>query len=165
MLAAAAGHLPQDDAILGALAEMRALAEALDDLPLSFDLADLRGYHYHSGFVFAAYRSGSAAAAALGGRYDEVGKAFGRGRSATGFSLDLRQLVQGVPIRKARGAILMPMQGDTELSALVGSLREQGEIVMQALPGHEAASWIEAGCDRQLVRRNGAWTLEALQGA
>ena len=53
---------------------------------LAFDLADLRGYHYHSGMVFAAYASSSPNAIALGGRYDEVGKAFGRARPATGLA-------------------------------------------------------------------------------
>ncbi len=51
-----------------------------------FDLAELRGYHYHSGVVFAAYAGGRPEAIARGGRYDEVGKAFGRARPATGFS-------------------------------------------------------------------------------
>ena len=74
--------------------ELRRLADSLCGLPLSFDLADLRGYHYHSGIVFAAYCQGSPAAVAHGGRYDRVGKAFGRGRPATGFSIDLRELVR-----------------------------------------------------------------------
>src|SRR4029450_762064 len=56
------------------------------------DLAELRGYHYHSGVVFDAYCDGVTGAVARGGRYDEVGKAFGRARPATGFSIDLRSL-------------------------------------------------------------------------
>lgn len=84
--------LPHDAEVTRAIDEMCALAQALVDLPISFDLADLRGYHYHSGVVFAAYGNGAASALALGGRYDLLGGAFGRGRPATGFSLDLRQL-------------------------------------------------------------------------
>jgi ATP phosphoribosyltransferase regulatory subunit len=73
------------------LATLRALAKA-SPIPASFDLAELRGYHYHSGVVFDAYCEGVAGAVARGGRYDEVGKAFGRARPATGFSIDLRSL-------------------------------------------------------------------------
>ena len=74
-----------------ALADLRALAKA-SPLPVSFDLAELRGYHYHSGVVFDAYCDGVAGPVARGGRYDEVGKAFGRPRAATGFSIDLRSI-------------------------------------------------------------------------
>jgi ATP phosphoribosyltransferase regulatory subunit len=42
--------------------------------------------------VFDAYCKGVAGAIARGGRYDEVGRAFGRSRPATGFSIDLRSL-------------------------------------------------------------------------
>ncbi|HNC67067.1 MAG TPA: ATP phosphoribosyltransferase regulatory subunit, partial [Thauera aminoaromatica] len=97
VLAEAAARLPQDAEIAGPLAELRQLADALGDLPVSFDLADLRGYHYHSGVVFAAYGAESPAALALGGRYDRVGQAFGRARPATGFSLDLRELAWHLP--------------------------------------------------------------------
>jgi ATP phosphoribosyltransferase regulatory subunit len=74
-----------------ALVTLRALAKACP-IPVSFDLAELRGYHYHSGVVFDAYCDGVSGAVARGGRYDEVGKAFGRPRAATGFSIELRSL-------------------------------------------------------------------------
>ena len=89
MLEEAAKRLPKVPALRKALATLRALARACP-VPVSFDLAELRGYHYHSGVVFDAYCEGVAAAVARGGRYDEVGKAFGRARPATGFSIDLR---------------------------------------------------------------------------
>ncbi|MBX6393097.1 MAG: ATP phosphoribosyltransferase regulatory subunit, partial [Burkholderiales bacterium] len=103
---------------LPAYPELRA---ALDDLeavlnanggPMGIDLADLRGYHYHSGIVFAAYHGGLANAIALGGRYDEVGKAFGRARPATGFSLDLREWVRLAPEAPPAKAILAPYSDD-----------------------------------------------------
>ena len=91
VLALAAKKLPQLPALVRALATLRALAKA-SPVPASFDLAELRGYHYHSGVVFDAYCEGVAGAVGRGGRYDEVGKAFGRARPATGFSIDLRSL-------------------------------------------------------------------------
>ncbi|NMG33364.1 ATP phosphoribosyltransferase regulatory subunit [Azoarcus sp. TTM-91] len=159
----AAALLPQDEEIAAALKDLRALAKSLSGLPISFDLADLRGYHYHSGVVFAAYGGGSPAALALGGRYDRVGAAFGRARPATGFSLDLRELVLHLPGQQVSGAILAPISGEAGLVAEIDALRGRGEIVMDALPGHEG-TWNEAGCDRQLVLRGGRWTVEPLQG-
>ncbi|HNB05493.1 ATP phosphoribosyltransferase regulatory subunit [Thauera sp.] len=164
VLAEAAARLPQDAEIAGPLAELRQLADALGDLPVSFDLADLRGYHYHSGVVFAAYGAESPAALALGGRYDRVGQAFGRARPATGFSLDLRELAWHLPTPAApAGAVLAPPDDDAGLTSEVSALRARGEIVMVALPGHEG-TWNEAGCDRQLVKRGDRWAVVPLQG-
>jgi len=155
--------LPDDAEIRAALDDLSRLAAALGDLPISFDLADLRGYHYHSGVVFAAYGGGSPAALALGGRYDRIGEAFGRGRPATGFSVDLRELAVRLADPVQPGAILAPADGDAALAAVVAQLRSRGEVVMTELPGHDG-SWNEAGCDRQLIRREGRWTVESLQG-
>jgi len=83
--------LPKIAALRDALQTLRELAKACP-IPASFDLAELRGYHYHSGVVFDAYCDGVSGPVGRGGRYDEVGKAFGRARPATGFSIDLRSL-------------------------------------------------------------------------
>lgn len=160
----AAARLPTEADIVGPLDELRQLAVALADLPVSFDLSDLRGYHYHSGIVFAAYGADSPAALALGGRYDRVSEAFGRARPATGFSLDLRELVWRLPeLAPMSGAILAPLDADPQLADEVTALRARGEIVMSALPGHEG-TWNEAGCDRQLVKRGDRWAVVSLQG-
>ncbi len=93
--------LPRLPDLHKALATLRALAKACP-IPVSFDLAELRGYHYHSGVVFDAYCDGVAGAVARGGRYDEVGKAFGRPRAATGFSIELRSLASVMKIKKKK---------------------------------------------------------------
>jgi ATP phosphoribosyltransferase regulatory subunit len=160
----AAGRLPQDAEITALLDELRRLAASLADLPVSFDLSDLRGYHYHSGVVFAAYGADSPAALALGGRYDRVGEAYGRARPAVGFSLDLRELVWRLPRASAMaGAVLAPLVEDAALAEEVALLRARGDIVVTALPGHEG-TWNEAGCDRQLVKRGDRWAIVPLQG-
>ena len=152
---------------LPAYPELRA---ALDDLeavlnanggPMGIDLADLRGYHYHSGIVFAAYHGGLANAIALGGRYDEVGKAFGRARPATGFSLDLREWVRLAPEAPPAKAILAPYSDDAKLRERIDALRAAGEVVIVELPGHEQTR-AELGCDRQLVLKNGNWEIVSL---
>jgi len=91
ILAVAAKRLPPIPDLKAALKTLHALSDACP-IPVSFDLAELRGYHYHSGVVFDAYCDGVSGAVARGGRYDEVGKAFGRPRAATGFSIDLRSI-------------------------------------------------------------------------
>ena len=95
VLALAERKLPPIPGLTRALATLRKLSGACR-IRASFDLAELRGYHYHSGVVFDAYCDGVGGAVgfpvARGGRYDEIGKAFGRARPATGFSIDLRSL-------------------------------------------------------------------------
>lgn len=162
MLERAERILPALPEITAALSELRRLGDALVDLPLSFDLADLRGYHYHSGVVFAAYCAGSPGAVALGGRYDDFGCAYGRARPATGFSMDLRELVRLSPGDEPRGAILAPWPEDDTLHAEALRLRALGEQVVLALPGHED-TWREAGCDRILVRDGSKWIIESLK--
>jgi ATP phosphoribosyltransferase regulatory subunit len=111
--------------------------------------------------VFAAYAPGVANAVALGGRYDEVGKAFGRARPATGFSTDLRDLARTAPHEAEAAAILAPYSNDEGLTAAIRKLRAAGEIVVVGLPGH-AAEGAQPDCDRELVKRGGEWTVRKL---
>jgi ATP phosphoribosyltransferase regulatory subunit len=101
VLETAEKKLPKIPALQEALQTLRALAKACP-IPTSFDLAELRGYHYHSGVVFDAYCDGVSGPVGRGGRYDEVGKAFGRARPATGFSFDLRSLASVLGSSKKR---------------------------------------------------------------
>lgn len=164
VLVEARRRLPDSPDIRSALVTLERLATDLADLPIGFDLADLRGYHYHSGVVFAAYCDGSPGAVALGGRYDQVGQCFGRGRPATGFSMDLRSLAWLAPRPAHGGAILAAWPEDKELHEEIERLRDRGETVVLALPGHED-TWREAGCDRRLIRRGTEWIIETLKEA
>jgi ATP phosphoribosyltransferase regulatory subunit len=129
---------------------------------LCFDLAELRGYHYHSGVVFAAYAGERPEAIARGGRYDEVGRAFGRARPATGFTIDLRDLADMGNSDLSPKRVLAPYRpGDAALQTEVARLRAGGIIVVVELPGHEA-NRAELDCEQQLVSRAGAWKLEPL---
>ncbi|HMH18082.1 MAG TPA: ATP phosphoribosyltransferase regulatory subunit [Burkholderiales bacterium] len=152
--------LPKYPEIKAALRDLKQLART-QSIPVSFDLADLRGYHYHSGVVFAAYAPGVANAVALGGRYDEVGKAFGRARPATGFSVDLRELARTAVKETAAGAVRAPYSSDAGLASAIRKLRSSGEVVMVALPGH-AAERTQPECDRELVKRAGKWAVRKL---
>ena len=153
-----------------ALDALHSLTDALrrqwPSVPVHVDLAELRGYHYHTGVVFAAYVPGQGQAVAQGGRYDEIGQIFGRARPATGFSADLTTLLRlGVaPDFAQRGAIYAPpVSTDLGLEQSVATLRSQGERVIRELPG-VAVSAEELDCDRCLAWREDAWRVLALPG-
>ncbi len=163
ILLKAAKLLPAIPAIQEALASLTQVSNALNDLDVtvSFDLSELRGYHYHSGIVFATYAQGYKGPLALGGRYDEVGQAFGRARPATGFSLDLRGLVTAMSPAKSAMAIFAPENDDQTLSFKIDSLRAEGHIVIQELAGFES-NLEELNCDRKLAHYNSGWHVVAI---
>jgi ATP phosphoribosyltransferase regulatory subunit len=137
--------------------------QRLPRVALHFDLAELRGYQFHTGVVFAAFAPACGQEIARGGRYDEIGKVFGRARPATGFSTDLRSLMQlgnrewpALP-----GAILAPAESDPALADTVRTLRGAGECVVQQLPGQQG-NIAEMGCTRVLRWNGSAWAVEAL---
>ncbi len=155
VIARARRELPKYAAIARALADLDRLT-AMEDIPVSIDLADLRGYHYHSGVTFAAYCARLPNAIALGGRYDGVGKAFGRARPATGFTLYLLELARLAPAGPVPGCIRAPRRNESALEAAMARLRRAGEVVIQDLPGHENEG-DEGRCERELVKRKGKW--------
>jgi ATP phosphoribosyltransferase regulatory subunit len=153
-------ELPKSAApALDALARLAAACEA-PGVDISVDLAELGGFNYESGLVFAAFTPGSPDAIARGGRYDEVGASFGRARAATGFTMDLRQLTRISPSTMAEGSaedrILAPCSDDPALAHAIAELRAAGVTVVVDLPGHEDARG-ELRCDRKLERKEGKW--------
>lgn len=164
VLQEAATRLPGLPEITNALQTMQELHTALPELSLSFDLADLRGYHYHNGVVFAAYYPGFPSAIAQGGRYDGVGKFFGRFRPATGFSMDLREVARHADIEPQKGAVLSPYSGnDPMLKEKIFELRNNGECVFELLPGEKECEGPE--CDRRLVKQAGKWIVQIISGS
>ena len=155
--------LPKLPEIAKAFKDLNSVAEKLGDLnvQVGFDLSELRGYHYHSGIVFAAYAQGYAGPLALGGRYDEVGQAFGRARPATGFSLDLRGVVTALSPASLLKAILAPVGEDAALLKKIETLRAVGDVVIQELPNVKT-QLAELNCDRKLVQKNSNWEVEKI---
>jgi ATP phosphoribosyltransferase regulatory subunit len=164
VIAKARKDLPKHQFIEAALADLERLCASLARLPnppsLSLDLSDMRGYQYHSGVMFSAYVEGLPASIARGGRYDEVGKAFGRSRPATGFSLDIITLSRLSKIDSRKKAVLAPWSSDEKLTAQIAQLRANGQVVIQTLPGHEHDGE-EFYCDRELVNEKGGWVLKS----
>ena len=154
----AAEGLPKVETISNALAQLLALNNHFvnQGIKVSVDLGELGGFNYESGITFAAFARGASDAVARGGRYDEVGKAFGRARPATGFSMDLKAILPLVADEPVRGAILAPMEPDLAARTEMARLRASGEVVIADLSGH-ATHLHELSCDRQLSFVDGHW--------
>ncbi|MFM8330644.1 MAG: ATP phosphoribosyltransferase regulatory subunit, partial [Candidatus Methylumidiphilus sp.] len=154
-----------------ALAELAGIASALGKtfphMPVHFDLAELRGYHYHRGVVFAALVEGYGRELARGGRYDGIGAAFGRARPATGFSADLKVLARlaGEPVDGfAQRTAFAPDVDDESLQRKIESLRAEGWRVICELTGQTAGA-SALGCNHVLRKQDSGWELAPLAAA
>ncbi|MFP6833388.1 MAG: ATP phosphoribosyltransferase regulatory subunit [Porticoccaceae bacterium] len=146
--------LDQLDQIVGALSNQ--------SVTIYLDLGDLAGYRYHTGIVFAAYKQGYGKALGNGGRYDNIGEAFGRARTATGFAFDLKSLVaNGVTEQQTLLGIYVPSNTDTQCDDMVAQLRVQGERVVQGFDG-QVPNFKEINCDRQLVKKGDQYQIEKI---
>ena len=136
-----------------------AIKQRIPNISLHYDLAELRGYHYHTGAVFAAFVPGQGQAIAQGGRYDGIGKVFGNARPATGFSTDLKTLLALSPSAVVKIAgIFAPYGNDNVLLTAIEQLRAQGERVIMALPNQQGDARAMQ-CDRQLIKQGSDWVV------
>ena len=133
-----------------------ALHQYSNQTQFNIDLADLAGYQYHTGVMSAAYIADCPVAIARGGRYDEVGSAFGRSRPATGFSLDILPLANLSQRPVITNVILAPCSNDPELLQKIRELRQSGQVVIQLLPG-ESGKKQRTGVIGQLDKQAGIW--------
>jgi ATP phosphoribosyltransferase regulatory subunit len=150
--------------VKSAIEELKTIATAIKtripDISLHYDLAELRGYHYHTGVVFAAFVSDKGSAIAQGGRYDGIGKVFGNARPATGFSTDLKTLLAfNSEAVIQQGAIFAPDDSDPALQAAIAAERAKGERVIAELPG-QTGDAMAMSCDRQFVNEKGNWVVK-----
>lgn len=148
-----------------AIDELQALVDFVKarypDISIHIDLGELRGYHYHTGCLFAAYVDGISEPLAKGGRYDHVGEVYGRARPATGFSADLKLLAGRLADQRGAGILADGDMMDDAFAAAVKGLRERGERVVMALPGVSNDAQ-ELQCDRRLVRQGDDWITQPL---
>ncbi len=155
--------------VLSAIDDLSQVADQISSrmpsVNVYFDLTELRGYHYHTGLVFAALAPGHGQAIANGGRYDDIGEVFGRARPATGFNTDLKALLGYLPNNssdESSNSILAPdSQGLSNSDSLslwhaTQQLRADGERVISALPGQAD---VEQYC-RHLVLKENRWLVE-----
>lgn len=153
-------------AVMQAITDMEQVARKVNarypNIPLHFDFAEVRGIKYHTGVVFAAYHPDVGQAVAQGGRYDDIGKIFGRSRPATGFSADLRSLMDlGSSAAAQKSAIFAPADDSPVLLAKIAQLRAGGKRVIQQLPGQTGGAR-ELSCDQTLNLIDGEWVLQSI---
>jgi len=139
------------------------LRRSLPEVPVHFDLAELRAYRFHTGVVFAAFVAGQGQEVARGGRYDEIGEVFGRARPATGFTADLKTLMSlgtqaSLPLTEA---ILAPSSTDADLPNQIAALRAQGRVVICELPGQRGDP-VQMGCHFKLQKQAEGWEIVPL---
>lgn len=133
-----AGCSSEIDAALHEIAEfVAALQQRYPQVQLHIDLAELTGYHYQTGLVFAAFVADVSQAVARGGRYDGIGADFGQARPATGFSVDIKCLLnkQALSATDYNGNSSQITQAQAADSlASIAERRANGEIVCGYLP-------------------------------
>jgi len=144
------------DSVQTALKTLKEIAtmagQRLPAVSINFDLAELRGYDYHTGLVFAAYQAGSARALAMGGRYDGIGEDFGHAQPATGFSLDLKDMVaNSIAALPEKEAITVAWCDDADQQAMIQQLRDQGETVIYQLSDTAVTT------NKTLVKQDNDW--------
>ncbi|HUL65960.1 MAG TPA: ATP phosphoribosyltransferase regulatory subunit [Burkholderiaceae bacterium] len=152
-------RLPRSPGALRALDDLAWLVERSTADEVSVDLSDLHGYRYYTGVNFAAYDARASGALLRGGRYDDIGRAFGRARPATGFSIDLRDLARLNGTGRF-AAIRAPAASDATLEAAIDELRGRGEIVVRALEADEPRA---EGVDRELRLVGGRWQVMTIE--
>jgi ATP phosphoribosyltransferase regulatory subunit len=154
--------LPNTSEIVACLDQLTGVCEfvtrSYPEVNIHIDLANVRGYQYHTGIIFECLVEGAGKALANGGRYDAIGAGFGRSRPATGFSADLKALLSLQPeVFNPAKAILAPSEQDEGLRSVIAELRSSGEQVINRLSETDAEL-----CDRQLVIKNNQWVVELL---
>jgi len=158
---------PAGQDVMLALDYLQQVAEGVSrhnkDVRLNIDLAELHGYHYHTGVVFGAFVPQLGQEIARGGRYDDIGKIFGRARPATGFSTDLKQLSGlgdcDIPMPQK---VLAPADEDDELQQQIDKLRAEGYSVSRMLPG-QLEDAAPSGSSHRLEQTRGQWQLVPIE--
>ena len=148
---------------------MRTRGEAIDVTGIHIDGQRpklLYGINEEHNFSLAAFVSKLGEEIARGGRYDGIGRGFGRARPAVGFSADLKTLLacgkleQGIA-QSRENRVYAPWSADPKLQAKIDALRAEGVQVIGELPGQNGDAQAMA-CSQALIKRGDSWVLEQL---
>lgn len=153
-----------NQSVLKALDELEQMVEWIKlrtpKCPLNIDLAELQGYHYHAGLVFAAFVPNYGREVARGGRYDNIGQGLAKGRAATGFSADLKTIsrLAVTEMGESKAKIFAPgFIKDEQLECEIRALRNQGRVVVRDLAGQSSAQ--QMGCQQTLKKTEDCWQI------
>lgn len=151
-------------AAVSAVDQLEAVASVIEarypEADMYFDLGELRGYHYLTGLVFAAFAPGYGNPIASGGRYDHIGEVFGRARPATGFAIDITAISKLglLPEQQARTIVAVRSEDPAQWQA-IQQLRAKGERVICV---NRLAEATELGCTAQMVLKGNNYSIESL---
>jgi ATP phosphoribosyltransferase regulatory subunit len=130
-----------------------AIRSRFGSVKLNYDLSELRGYNYHTGIVFATYLGNTGVRVAKGGRYDDVGRVFGRARGATGFDIDLKTLVR-------QSTVELPAPQVVEAKPTAEHASEQwGTIIALREAGYTVIEGNASAATHRLEWQDGEWQL------
>ena len=151
--------------IAQALRDIQETADILSvhkGLNLHCDLLEAPGYHYEDGLVFYAFSQGFPGEIARGGRYDGIGRAFGRNRPAVGFSSDLEvlEMLSNKAFGTPRQDIFAPNIVDQGLSEAIAKARDKGDRVVVQLDENDTAD--KHNCTCHFVNDKGKWDIKEL---
>lgn len=153
------GAMKAADAVDELMAISEAVASRYPQAQLYFDLSELRGYHYHTGLVFAAYAPGLGHAIANGGRYDDIGEVFGRARAATGFTVDISAVMRVLKLKNQDASgIYAPAGTDWQE---IERLRAEGQRVVHGFAG-ETPNFQELNCSHRLEQAGDGYKAVAI---
>lgn len=112
-----------------------AMSYGVDPDALFVDLGELSAFRYHTGCVFTGFVSGAGRAVLKGGRYDDLAGKYGRPSPATGFAIDLLEVMELVPghseVKTAVDYMLVNRTGDKEQGLRLSvELRSRGRSVL-----------------------------------
>ncbi|MBT3440173.1 MAG: ATP phosphoribosyltransferase regulatory subunit, partial [Gammaproteobacteria bacterium] len=154
VLEMAKGIFKSIPAIIDAINDLDKLNDFFKDknIDLMFDLGEVKAYEYHDGVVFAAYSDKFSKAISQGGRYDALSKSFDSNREATGFSFDLKFLIQQQENSINQSKVLnAPNIDNPDFIEFINDLRAKGHIIKTDLNGSTKVDFIH---------ENGKWRLK-----
>jgi ATP phosphoribosyltransferase regulatory subunit len=139
---------PQADAVRNHLqAVIDGLLNARPDLTLTLDPVERRGFEYHTGVTFALFTRSVMGELGRGGRYEAGNN--GQRESATGLTLFMDAVMQGLPAATASPSLFLPFG---TYPATARKLRDEGWRTVQALEktSDDAAEARRLGCTHVL---------------
>ena len=168
LLAKLSDTAQQDNQIVAAVDELQRLKSHLEvqwQCPVSIDVTELSGYHYHTGIVFNGYINNEIQPLVRGGRFDGMQSQTQTLRAATGFSMDISRLLAHTQL-DAPITVLVDFAASNNankeerqtLLQQVESLRQQGYRVTMPLDAQDCPNDVT----HRLIFADNQWQLQTV---
>ena len=126
--------LANDDFFLSEIRKIKKIFRNFDHKNFYIDFCDLYGFNYHNGITFSVFGNNSKDCFIRGGRYNSIGKQFGKERPATGFTIYLNNVANflsknNLILNNNSEVIYAPYNSDDALIRKIQNLRKSGKKV------------------------------------